>query len=221
MILLKSYVKPFIMITMKLRSMTETKLGRPRTFNHDEALNEAMLAFWEYGYETTSMALLSKKMSMNAPSIYSAFGDKKALFLKALDMYVGDLKEIKTFIDSSPSAFEAADQLLKLSAVRFTGKHTPCGCMLASATASGSKESTDVKEVASNIRLKIESFLRARIERDQEDKILPKSAPADGLASLTISVIQGMSALARDGASRKKLLLIAETSMMAWGSSLR
>lgn len=206
------------MIIMKKTSPTTTKIGRPRTFIHEDALNEAMLAFWEYGFETTSMSLLTKRMNMNAPSIYAAFGDKKNLFLKALDMYVGSLADIKNFIDQSSTAFDAANNLLQNSAERFTGKNTPNGCMLASSTASGSAESADVQAIASKMRSRIEGFLKDRIKRDQKNKILPKSVSSDGLAGLTISTIQGMSVLARDGASRKKLLQIVDTAMLAWPS---
>lgn len=192
------------------------RIGRPRDYQADKALNEAMLLFWKHGFETTSMSMLSKKMNMNAPSIYAAFGDKKALFLKALDLYVGDIKDIEKFINESTSAFEAADDMLKKSALRFTGKSTPSGCMLASAVASGSPEAADVQAVAGHTREKIESILKHRIEIDIKNKILPKNTSAEALAGLTISVIQGMSVLARDGVSRKKILLIAETAMSAW-----
>ena len=73
---------------MKQHDVELPKIGRPRNFDVDDALKKAMLLFWEHGFETTSMTLLSKHMGMNAPSIYAAFGDKKSLFLKALDLYV-------------------------------------------------------------------------------------------------------------------------------------
>lgn len=192
------------------------KIGRPRAFDQESALNAAMLAFWKHGYETTSMSVLSKEMKMNPPSIYAAFGDKQSIFLKALDLYVGHLSDIKTAIDESASAFEAAGGMLRLSAVRFTGKQTPKGCMLASAVATGSAEASYVRAVASKIRLKIESFLKDRVELDILNQKLPKTTSSEGLAALTIATIQGMSVLARDGASRKKLILIAETSQLAW-----
>jgi AcrR family transcriptional regulator len=214
---LQLLVNPFIMIVMKRDESGSPKIGRPRDFDEGDALRKAMLLFWKHGFETTSMALLSKSMDMNAPSIYSAFGDKRALFLKALDLYVGDLDEIESFLNLSPSAFEATEGMLKQSAVRFTGKETPSGCMLASAVASCSPEGKDMQIAAAKIRAKIESLLRQRIDRDIQEKVLPKTFSAEGLAALAIATIQGMSVLARDGASRKKILLIAETSMLAWG----
>lgn len=155
-------------------------------------------------------------MDTNPPSIYAAFGDKKSLFLKALDLYVGDLEDMGAFLQQTPSAFEATSEMLKQSAIRFTGKDTPAGCMLASAVASVSPEGRDVQVAAAQIRSKIESLLKKRIESDIRSHLLPKNSSAEGLAALAIATIQGLSVLARDGASRKKLLLVAETSMRAW-----
>lgn len=191
-------------------------INHARGFDQSEALHAAMLLFWRHGLEGTSMSPLSNEMNMNPPSIYAAFGDKKSLFLKALNLYVGELSEIESFFAVSPSAYDATETLLKRSAHRFTGEETPSGCMLASAVASGSSEATDLQIAAGKIRSKIESLLKRRIEKDIKNQALPKSTSADGLASLAIATIQGMSVLARDGASRKKILLIAETSMLAW-----
>lgn len=201
---------------MKQGRCEPSKIGRPRNFEEGDALNKAMLLFWRHGFETTSMSLLSKNMNMNSPSIYSAFGDKKSLFLKALHLYVGNLSEIETLLNRAPSALKAAQEMLNQSAIRFTGKDTPSGCMLASAAASCSPEGSDVQMAAGKIRSKIESLLKQRIERDIKDQILPKTFSAEGLAALVVATIQGMSVLARDGAPRKKILLIAETSMLAW-----
>ena len=209
------------MNTMKQASQDNNlkKTGRPRAFDEAEALNKAMLVFWRHGYETTSMAVLTEEMSMSAPSVYSAFGDKKALFLRSLDLYVGDLDELKSFVDQSPTAYDATYKMLKASAIRFTGNQTPRGCMLASATASCSAESVDVQTVAAMKRSHIEEILRQRIERDIELKVLPKNTSSSGLAAMTIAVIQGLSVLARDGASRKKLFSVVELAMYAWNVS--
>lgn len=56
------------------------KTGRPLSSDKDAALEKAMLTFWQYGYEATSMSDLSQAMGINAPSIYSVFGNKRSLF---------------------------------------------------------------------------------------------------------------------------------------------
>jgi AcrR family transcriptional regulator len=59
--------------------------GRPRSFDRDDALRRAMLLFWRHGYDATSISLLTEAMGIGAPSLYAAFGDKRALFKEALE----------------------------------------------------------------------------------------------------------------------------------------
>ena len=64
------------------------RMGRPRSFDIDRALDRALQVFWRKGYEGTSLSDLTKAVGVNRPSLYAAFGDKKALFRKALDRYL-------------------------------------------------------------------------------------------------------------------------------------
>src|SRR5262249_17102093 len=61
--------------------------GRPRAYDPETALQTAIEAFWQAGYSGTSLDDLSAATGMNRPSLYGAFGDKRALYLKALDHY--------------------------------------------------------------------------------------------------------------------------------------
>jgi AcrR family transcriptional regulator len=62
-------------------------VGRPRKFDIDEALDRAVLVFWQLGYERTTLTDLCEAMSINRPSLYAAFGTKEQLFHRALDRY--------------------------------------------------------------------------------------------------------------------------------------
>ena len=192
------------------------KLGRPLSFNRRVALQQAMLAFWRHGYETTSIVDLTKAMGITAPSLYAAFGDKKQLFLEALHFYGGDADATRRRINAAPTAQDAARDLLATAAETFTGKTTPKGCLLASATASGSSSSVDVQRAVAKIRHTNEMQLRTRIERDVAAGMLPMDTDAAALSGLVIAVIQGMSVLARDGAKRSTLQAIGNAAIGAW-----
>src|ERR1700722_19313385 len=74
-------------ISMKHNKLS-VPMGRPRSFDLDEALDRALQVFWRKGYEGTSLSDLTKAVGVNRPSLYAAFGDKKALFRKVLDRYL-------------------------------------------------------------------------------------------------------------------------------------
>src|ERR1700761_3589793 len=93
------------------------RLGRPLSFDRDKALQAALLQFWQTGYETTSVAELTHAMGITAPSLYTAFGDKESLFLECLEKYANPRpKTTPELIAEAPSARQAAQQLLELSA---------------------------------------------------------------------------------------------------------
>jgi AcrR family transcriptional regulator len=61
--------------------------GRPRAYDPQAALKQATDAFWKAGYAGTSLEEISAATGMNKPSLYAAFGDKRGLYLEALDQY--------------------------------------------------------------------------------------------------------------------------------------
>lgn len=192
------------------------RAGRPLSFDRDLALRQAMLVFWRHGYEGASVNDLTTAMGVTAPSLYTAFGDKKRLFLEAARLYAGDQQAMAEAIGSAPSAYEAARRLITTAACTYTGEETPKGCLLASATASGSAASADVQEAVAEIRRGVQSRLQQRIEQDIAKCVLPPTTDPLALSGLVMAVMQGMSVLARDGAERAALLSIAAVALNAW-----
>lgn len=203
------------------QTLPRRRTGRPLSFDRDAALETAMLAFWRHGYETTSVSDLTAGMGITAPSLYAAFGDKKRLFLEAMRRYAGDPDAMRRGIECAPTSHGAARDILNAAAIAYTGEDTPKGCLLASAAASGSAASADVRQAVAEVRHRIEAALRARIERDIATSVLPPETEAAALSGLVMAVTQGMSVLARDGTARPVLLAIAETALRAWPSPPR
>lgn len=190
--------------------------GRPRSFDRDVALRNAMLTFWRHGYESSSIADLTTAMGISTPSLYTAFGDKKHLFLEAARLYSGDPEAVNAAVCAASSAYLAARDLMMAAACAYTGEDTPRGCLLASATASGSAASADVQRAVADIRRAVQQGLKARIERDVSERRLPPETDAAGLSGLVMAVMQGMSVLARDGAGRADLVAIVRVTLQAW-----
>ncbi|MCW6512753.1 TetR/AcrR family transcriptional regulator [Lichenifustis flavocetrariae] len=197
-------------------AQTRRKMGRPMSFDRQTALQKAMLAFWRTGYETTSVNDLTAAMGITAPSLYTAFGDKRQLFLEAARLYLGDPADIAREIEGAPTAFDAARTMLTAAAQAYTGELTPRGCLMASATASGSAASADVQAIVAGLRGEIERHLRARVIRDINEGVLPPQTDPAALSGLVMAVTQGLSVLARDGADRVALLGIVGAALAAW-----
>ena len=197
---------------------TAKKRGRPLSFDREQATQQAMLLFWEHGYEATSLNDLTAALNVTPSSIYSAFGDKKGLFLATVQRYLSGPVKSESIIQEAATAQEAASGLLRAAAIGFTGESTPRGCLLASSAISCSAMAQDVKLALAGLRKAIEARLRDKIKRSIKEHSLPPAADAAALAAHTMAVIQGMSTLARDGASRATLLRVADTAMRCWPS---
>lgn len=194
--------------------------GRPLSFDRDAALHQAMLLFWRHGYEATSLNDLTSALGVKPSSIYTAFGDKKHFFLEAVGRYMSGPVTSESIISQASNGRDAARDLLLAAAQGFTGADTPAGCLLASSAISCSSAASDVKEELAAIRRGIEASLRQKIVASIDAGQMPASANAEALACLTMAVIQGMSTLARDGATRDKLLQMASVAMQAWPETL-
>jgi len=210
----------FIVLTMKQPeapiSRQPRKPGRPLGFDREAALHQAMLLFWRHGYEATSVSDLTNAMGITPPSLYTAFGDKKQLFLEAVHRYVSGPVTSESIIREAPTAREAAAGLLQASVIGFTGESTPAGCLLASSAISCSPAAAEVQKALAEIRLRIEKRLSSKITRDRAISKLKPKPSAEALAGHIMAVIQGMSTLARDGATREKLSSIVSAAMLAW-----
>jgi AcrR family transcriptional regulator len=212
----------YIVTTTKMTVSTDfsppAKKGRPLSFDRERALYQAMLLFWRHGYESTSLNDLTSALGVKPSSIYTVFKDKKSLFLESVALYLSGPVTPQAIINDAATAFEAAQGLLQASAMGFTGKNTPTGCLLATSAISCSRASSDVQSHLAEIRQGIEQQLRDKIQQSIKLGHLQKTADASALAAHTMAVIQGLSTLARDGASRAKLLKVSNMAMQAWAA---
>ena len=195
---------------------TLRKKGRPLSFDREAALHQAMLLFWRHGYEATSLNDLTTALGVKPSSIYTVFGDKKRLFLEAVARYTSGPVTSASIIAQAATAREAAQGLMQAAVTGFTGDDTPKGCLLATSAISCSAGAQDVQQALADIRIAIEASLKEKVFADMQAGRLPADTDAEALAAHVLAVIQGASTLARDGASREKLLRVVATCMRAW-----
>ncbi|MGP4050117.1 TetR/AcrR family transcriptional regulator [Streptomyces sp. 2A115] len=189
--------------------------GRPRSFDRETALEKAILAFWEHGYETTSVSDLTKVMGIGAPSLYAAFGDKRSLFDEVVRVYGA---RYGSFADRAlaeePTARAGVERMLREAAAEYTEPGRPHGCLVVhAATNCATPEVEESLRERRNANIAaIESRIRAGVAAGE----LPADIDAAALARHTGAMIQGMSQQARDGAGKAELEALAELAMGIW-----
>src|ERR1700737_2538375 len=109
------------------RNKSSGRLGRPRSFDIDGALDRALQVFWRKGYEGASLSDLTKAVGVNRPSLYAAFGDKKALFRKALNRYLTGPAAYTQEALKEPTARAVVERLLRGAADLNTAPPQPGG----------------------------------------------------------------------------------------------
>jgi AcrR family transcriptional regulator len=191
-------------------------IGRPREFDVDHALDKALEVFWRNGYEGASIADLTAAMGINPPSLYAAFGNKEALFRRALDRYLTRHTGFWYEALAAPTARGMVEHLLHESARFLTEKRNPPGCMLVRGALSCSEAAESIGRELTAKRCEGETAIRDRLERAKEAGELPPGLEPAEFARYIMTVLEGMSVRAAAGATREELLEVAEMTLRTW-----
>jgi AcrR family transcriptional regulator len=176
-----------------------------------------MELFWRQGYESTSISDLTSAMGITAPSLYAAFGDKERLYLEAVERYKSGLGDSGSILAGEATARGAIERLLEASAIELTNtKDHPPGCMVVASAINGSPQSAHLQDALRDCRLEAEARITAKIKRGVRDGELPPRTNAAALGKYYMTVMQGMTIQARDGATQKELLAVARAAMLRW-----
>ena len=190
--------------------------GRPREFDVDAALAAALRVFWSKGYEGASLTELTEAMGIARPSLYAAFGDKKALFRRALDLYEQEKLGYISLALSAPTSREVAERLLGGALDSQTSACEPRGCLGVIGSMACGSEAEGVRAEVITRRASAHAALVARMERALAEGDLPAGADPAGLARFLLTIMQGMAVQAGAGATRDELAQVVATSIATW-----
>jgi AcrR family transcriptional regulator len=175
-----------------------------------------MKLFWKHGYEGASLAQLTDAMGINRPSLYATFGNKEALFKRAIERYVTGPGAGVTAAFDLPTARETVVELLRFYAEAPGDPGRPLGCLLVNGAMSCSAEADSVRKEVASYRAASVDALSKRFERAQREGDLTPDANPTSLARYYWAVLNGMAVAASDGATRAQLREVTKLSMLAW-----
>lgn len=172
-------------------------MARPREFDEERVLELAVEQFWERGYEATSIRDLAQAMGLTTASIYNAFGDKRAVYRRALDFYVK-----QSFVDrvgrfESRPAREAIGAFFGEIIARSLSDIKRKGCMLVNSALEVAPHDEEFQRVVADVLVQVEGFFLRCIRRGQEDGSIGNRQAASDLARTLLATLLGVRVLAR------------------------
>ncbi|MFE0878762.1 TetR/AcrR family transcriptional regulator [Streptomyces smyrnaeus] len=195
-------------------------MARPRLFDEERALDAAMRAFWEKGYEATSTQDLCEATGLGRSSIYNTFSSKHDLFQRALARYVDAMtaQQLVILEDVERSALERIEALFERIIEqefeqRWAGRSI--GCLSVNTTVELAARDPEVDRVLTrDLRVRLDA-LRAAVEAGQRAGEITADRESEALARFVNAVIGGMRVSAQGGADRPALKGIAATAVSA------
>jgi AcrR family transcriptional regulator len=159
-------------------------------------------------------------MGISPSSFYNTFGSKERLYQEAAEAYASQSREwVAAELDASTDTRSAFRRLLTKGAHEITRDDQPTGCMIALACTQVPPALESVRQLMVEYRSGAETAMAERIQRGIDEGDVPKSTNVQALAAFYSALSRGMAVLARDGASRERLLEIVDVGMRAWPST--
>ncbi|WP_213881694.1 TetR/AcrR family transcriptional regulator [Pseudomonas sp. dw_358] len=194
-------------VPMVTKSEISARPGRPREFDTQAALDKAITHFSEYGFHGTSISDLNACLGLTSGSIYKAWGDKRGLFLAALDRYIALRAEaIAACLASAHSGRDKIESLL-IHYARLSCEATGLtGCLVVETAVELSLADKEIATLIAAQQNRREAQLRGLIEEGQLDGSIRKELDPANLAKLLLTLQQGMRVVGKTKTDAKRML---------------
>ena len=172
-------------------------MARPRSFNPEEALDLARDVFWRKGFQGTSLDDITAATGLAKPSLYAAFGDKNALFLKVLDRYHERIvANAERILNEGPSARDAIERWLTGFVPFCSGARGSRGCLSINTAADGASDQKEVRKSVARFNRKLEELLKNRLRADRAQ--FSDGFDPDSAAHTIMAIYSGLMVMAKD-----------------------
>jgi AcrR family transcriptional regulator len=180
--------------------------GRPRLYDEDVALQAAGQVFWTKGFSAASLDDLSAAMGMNRPSIYRAFGDKEAIYRKALMQFCRGMEDAfeRTMLGEDDIR-KALTSFYREALVTYTSGEQPKGCMVMSTAVAAAACHPEIRDDLLNVIQGLDQKIAMRLEQAREAGQLRSSFDVVGRAAVAQSLLHSLSLRARAGETPSRL----------------
>ena len=191
-------------------------MPRPREFATDEALDRAMRVFWEHGYHATSVQDLMKAAGVQKQSLYCAFGDKRSLFLKCLNLYTKQtLLETQKMLHDANSPFDGIARVMRFVSQPSDSMNRPPGCLMANTALELGLGDPGVADEIRRMFRAVEKMLAAAVRKAQAQGEISKKLDCVAVGQSLVNTISGIRILEKTGASKQQVRTVVDTALAA------
>lgn len=198
--------------------------GRPRQFDTDKALEQALRVFWRQGFQGASLSELTQATGLSKPSLYAAFGDKEALYLRCLERYESRLADVEQLqLDGREDVRGAVEDLLRKMAGLQCDPELPGGCLVVTGAADCGNPGTPaaIEDALRRATRGTTQRILKRLQRAEREGELPAGTDAKRLASLFGAVLTATALMGKARTPRRQIDDVVDGAMMLWPTTAR
>lgn len=167
-------------------------MPREAQFNIEEKLGQALHLFWRQGYNATSMSDIKSELELNPGSIYSAFGSKRELYIKSLEMYQANVENLFKRLSENPSPKARILALFERILDEIKSGTECTGCFMLNATLEVAPHDREVQLIADKANQRMVHFFREEILKAQAAGEVPKSVNPESVSEMLILLLYGL-----------------------------
>jgi TetR/AcrR family transcriptional regulator, copper-responsive repressor len=188
------------------------KRGRGRPLGHDPAQVRERVrdAFWEGGFSGTSLDQLAEAAGVNRPTLYASFGDKRGMYLAAIEEYSNEMRPRIGHALREPNLREALRGYYAAVIERFVSGRAPRGCLVVCTATVEATQDPEVRRALKRVLFELDTALTARLEHAQRQGDLDPQLDPAATAQLLAAVQHSLAVRARAGEARAQLHQLAE-----------
>lgn len=201
---------------MVAKDMACSGPGRPREFDLDQAVGDAMEVFHKHGYAATSLIDLIEGTGLTRGSLYKAFKDKRTLFLAALDRYTTAGTENLRANLATGSPRDAIRKALLQIARASAHKQGRRGCLVVASTTELASKDEQVRQRIIRTFSCMQSLLEDAIQRAQAARQIQSRRGPEALSRFLLCAIEGMGVLGKTGRTEEEMREIVEVALEAF-----
>lgn len=189
--------------------------GRPRAYDPKEAMARAADVFWRLGYAATSLDDIAAATGMNRPSLRAAFGDKHAIYVRALtDYWAAKFLSMRAALDEDVPLAEALMRAYDAAlSMYFSPEGEARGCFVVGTAVTEAYDDPEIRSIVAEGFLQLDASFEARLSSSRHTGELRSDKDAKGLAVLASAVMHTIALRARSGTSRDELRKLAVSAV--------